>query len=82
MRATVKLFGPLADRFGADHVHVDLAHNQPTCAAILEALPAAAPALAGSITGCRLAVNHAFAPPHHTINPSDEIALIGMVSGG
>ena len=51
---------------------------------VLAALARACPAIADALPGCRLAVNHAFAdgddaPP---IQSGDEVALIGMVSGG
>jgi len=35
-----------------------------------------------SAKGCRLAVNHAFAGDDTPIRESDEVALIGLVSGG
>ncbi|MBS0192203.1 MAG: MoaD/ThiS family protein [Planctomycetes bacterium] len=34
------------------------------------------------VKGARLAVNHAFATGGEEIRPADELALIGMVSGG
>lgn len=80
MRVRVLLFGPAADAAGQGAVEVQLDADR-TCAAVLDAL-ARMRGLGPLVPSCRLAVNHEFAPPHRTIRDSDEVALIGLVSGG
>lgn len=82
MRVDVLLFGPLADAAGADRVRVDLPNDQATANGVLAALHEAHPALRSGLGGCRLAVNHAFAQGPTPIRESDEVALIGLISGG
>lgn len=74
-RLTVRLFGPLAQRAGAEAVLVEVPSEAPTCAQVLAALPA-------ELAGHRLAVNHEYASADTKISEADELALIGMVSGG
>ena len=45
-------------------------------------LTAAEPLLAGMLPACRFAVNHAFAADDRAIAEGDEVALIGLTSGG
>ena len=75
----VKIFGPQAQLAGVRTLQVEA---DPNVAAILEALAAASPALAPSLASSRLAVNHGYAAPEDTVKPEDELALIGMISGG
>jgi molybdopterin converting factor small subunit len=74
-KVTVRLFGPLARTAGNDRLEVTLPHAQPRCGDVLGALP---PYLAGH----RLAVNHEYVSHDTVLQPDDEVALIGMVSGG
>jgi len=53
-----------------------------TCHALRERLAAAFPALRPHLSSARFAINSRFAAPDQPINPADEIALIGLVSGG
>ncbi len=77
----VLLFGPEAAAVGAPHVDLDL--SLPCdCAQVRERLARAAPELAPALASARFAVNHAFADDSHTVHPGDEVALIGLVSGG
>lgn len=78
---TVKLFGPQAQLAQARQVRLDLA-EVPTVGALRAALAEAKPALAPSLAASRVAVNHAFAADSDMISADDEVALIGMVSGG
>ncbi len=55
---------------------------EPTAGRVLEALAQDAEPLAPSLASSRLAVNHEFVDSEHVIKPDDEVALIGMVSGG
>ncbi len=82
MRVSVLLFGPQATLAGTRSIEVDVATDSPTATDILTALQEAAPALTGSLTSSRLAINHEFAAHDQIVQPGDEVALIGMVSGG
>lgn len=81
MEVRVLLFGPEAAAAGCADVrlHID---GVCTCASIKRELARSVPALAGVVGSARLAVNSEFASPEQAIMPGDEIALIGMVSGG
>ncbi|MCB9846533.1 MAG: MoaD/ThiS family protein [Phycisphaeraceae bacterium] len=81
MRLRVRLFGAEARVAGADEMRVDVP-DDPTAAGVLAAIGVACPALRDSLSHSRLAVNHEFAPSHASVQPGDEIALIGLVSGG
>lgn len=80
MQVNVLLFGPQATLAGKREVAVEVA--EPTAQAVLTALSEAAEPLAASLAASRLAVNHEFVAETHPIRPGDEVALIGMVSGG
>lgn len=80
MRVRVLLFGPAADAAGADAIEVELGADR-SCAAVLGALSRSG-RLGPLVAACRLAVNHEFAPPGRTIQEGDEVALVGLVSGG
>jgi molybdopterin converting factor small subunit len=82
MRVTVKLFGGEADAVGRREVTIEIAGDTASCAELARRLVAAEPRLRGRIDRCRLAVNHEFADAARRIAPGDEVALIGMVSGG
>ena len=81
MTVRVLLFGPQAALAGASAVDVTVA-DAPTPTGLLAALSTQHPSLADSLGASRLAVNHEFADPASAIQPGDEVALIGMVSGG
>ncbi|QDT67492.1 ThiS family protein [Planctomycetes bacterium MalM25] len=82
MEVTVLLFGPQADLAGARELRLDTPRDRPTAGEVLSAIGVAAPALTGSLNVSRLAVNHEFVAADRPISPGDEVALIGMVSGG
>ncbi len=82
MRLTVKLFGPEAALVGRSEVEVELGPGQATCADLRQGLASAQPRLAAALGRCRLAVNHEFAGDEVELKPGDEVALIGLVSGG
>lgn len=82
MRVSVLLFGPQATLAGARSVDVDVHAESPTAHDVLFALKEVAPELTGSLASSRLAINHEFATAEQTIQQGDEVALIGMVSGG
>jgi molybdopterin synthase catalytic subunit len=81
MRIAVLLFGPEAAALGQNRVEVETAAS-PTAADVRELLAAGFPALRAHLPAARLAINHEFAAPDRRIAPGDEIALIGLVSGG
>ena len=82
MQVTVRLFGHEARAAGRATVSVHLADERCTCGRLREALLAAEPSLAATLPQCRLAVNHSFASDTQPIAATDEVALIGLVSGG
>ncbi len=81
MLVTVLLFGPFATVVGSSECTVEL-DNDHTCQAILRRLSDDLPALRPLLSGARIAINAKFADPHRDVLESDEVALIGMVSGG
>ena len=81
MTVEVLLFGPERAAANADRVRVTLARDC-SCAALRTGLALAVPPLAKSLAAARFAVNSAFVPDSHEIKQGDEVALIGMVSGG
>jgi MoaE-MoaD fusion protein len=81
MQVRVLLFGPESTALGRDSVTIDLPAGAD-CKALNHRLAAEYPALAPFLPASRLAVNHEFARPEQPVTPDDEIALIGLVSGG
>jgi molybdopterin converting factor small subunit len=77
----VRLFGPQAVLAGRRVVAVRVP-NPATAADVLAALGRAEPTLAESVRRSRLAVNHEFVDAADAVAAGDEVALIGMVSGG
>jgi len=82
MEMTVLLFGREADVAGRSSVALRIENAQPTCRDVREALGAAEPSLLPLLCRGRLAVNHEFVADDRVLTPDDEVALIGMVSGG
>jgi molybdopterin converting factor small subunit len=82
MLARIKLFGPMRQAVGLDELALDVKGDPPTCVELRREIRAAEPRLAGLIDGCRFAVNGRFAAEEQPLAGSDEIALIGFVSGG
>ena len=78
----VLLFGPQASLAGCASVDVQVVSGQTTAAQILEQLGTSLPTLAASLPTSRLAVNHDYADPAAPLTGDEELALIGMVSGG
>lgn len=81
MRVDVLLFGPQAAAAGARRISLDVA-PPASVAGVRGALASACPSLGASLATSRLAVNRRFAPDDAEIAAGDEIALIGLVSGG
>lgn len=81
IRVSVKLFGPQAILVGSDRVELAMP-GEATCEDLMRALADAAPALAKTLPTSRIAINHAYAENQDAVREGDEVALIGMVSGG
>ena len=82
MTVRVRLFGQEAHAVGQATVSVTLDDQPCTCAKLREALLTAEPRLATTLRHGRFAVNHVFASDAQPITATDEVALIGLVSGG
>ena len=79
----VKLFGPLADAAQTPVLHISVpAAADMNAARLMGHIADTHPALAHLLGNARLAVNCGFVTPDHPVSTSDELALIGMVSGG
>jgi molybdopterin converting factor small subunit len=81
MTVRVLLFGPEAAAAGRDSVSVE-AEPGVTCRDLLAQLGAQHAPLRPFLARARLALNSRFAAPETTIHERDEVALIGLVSGG
>jgi molybdopterin converting factor small subunit len=81
MTIRVLLFGPEAAAAGRDRVEVE-APADPTCHELRERIGAACPALRPLLPAARFAINAEFAAMDAVVRPGDEVALIGLVSGG
>lgn len=81
MHQTVLLFGPQARLAGKREVNLDLPDDADV-AAVLRALADAEPSLVPSMNVSRLAINQDFADADRRIGANDELALIGLISGG
>ncbi len=82
MTVTVRLFGAEAQAAGCDELVLQLPGDRSTCAAVREAIIQRFPKLSAATRHARLAVNYDYADDGRTVAPGDEVALIGMVSGG
>lgn len=82
MQINVLLFGPQAQLAGKRELRVHLQEEPVTAGAVIEAIRTLEPQLEPSLRTSRLAVNHEFAANEQSVAPGDEVALIGMVSGG
>lgn len=80
MRVKVKLFGPQAALAGTREVEVEV--SNATAGGVKAALASALPAIAATVGPSRMAINHEFAADADPVRETDEVALIGMVSGG
>ena len=78
----VLLFGPLASRAGTGQITLSVEGFPVSCAALRKALARSHPELAESLPLHRFAVNGRFVGDEDVVREGDEVALIGMVSGG
>jgi molybdopterin converting factor small subunit len=83
MKLDIQLFGPLADLLGQRRLHLELQEEHGMCARrVLQHIAELHPRLAPALGAFRLAVNCELAQPDDVVSATDELALIGMVSGG
>ncbi len=78
---TILLFAGLREAARAETVCVEIS---APCSAreLLRAIEQQIPALRGRVSGCRVAVDQAFADPGDPVHDAQELALIPPVSGG
>lgn len=83
MSLRIQLFGPLADAAQIREILVDApAAGALSAAQVIERIGQLEPRLRPMLASARLAVNCGFVTPEHVVRESDELALIGLVSGG
>ncbi|MEM9645042.1 MAG: MoaD/ThiS family protein [Planctomycetota bacterium] len=78
----ILLFGPQAESVGDHAVRIDGIEFPVAGRDVLQRLETQFPALGPSMAVSRLAVNHEFVDAEHLIVAGDEVALIGLISGG
>lgn len=79
---TVLVFGPQALLVGGETLTLRNITLPTTAAELLTRIGENYPALRDSVRHSHLAVNHRFAEGTEPISGAEEIALIGLVSGG
>ncbi|QQE09986.1 MoaD/ThiS family protein [Planctomycetota bacterium] len=82
MKINVHLFGPYIQVAGADTILVNISSSNIMCNDLMNAIRDQYPDLAPYVNNSRLAINHTYAQSDQLITPDEEIALIGLVSGG
>ena len=82
MEYRVLLFGPFTQAIRRNEVTVKIDGDLSTVAVLRQRLGEAEPALVPLLRGSRFAVNHEIAGEDRPVGPEDEVALIGLVSGG
>ncbi len=83
MNVTIRLFGPYAEAVKDSSVTLEMPeHRGCTAAQVMAQLARTHPSLSGMLEAAHLAVNHQVAEPEHPIRENDELAVIGLVSGG
>lgn len=78
----VLLFGLQAQRVGSDRLIFRNISSPATAAEVLSLIAQTQPDLSASLGVSRLAVNHEFATEETLIHEGDEVALVGLISGG
>lgn len=78
----ILLFGPMAQAAEADSLMLECVGGGAIVADLRRGIAASHPALAGLLGSHRFAINSQFAREDQAVTADDEIALIGMVSGG
>lgn len=78
----VLVFGPQAQSVDTERLVIAGIHFPITADALMSKIAEAYPDLAPSLGVSRIAINHAFAAPDSPIACGDEVALVGLISGG
>ncbi len=78
----VLVFGPQAQSVDAERLVLTGVSFPITPDALLIKIADAYPELASSLGVSRIAVNHSFAAPNASVEYGDEVALVGLISGG
>jgi sulfur carrier protein ThiS len=83
MKMPILLFGPHANAAQSHSIDVVLPDGrQPSAEQVKTLLAEQYPALSGMLSAALIAVNHQAVRPEHVICETDELALVGLVSGG
>jgi MoaE-MoaD fusion protein len=82
MTITIRLFGPLRSAAGRSELPIEIDSSRTTCGDLRTRLVENERELAALLPSCRFAVNHSFAAEDQEVGEGDEVALIGMTSGG
>jgi molybdopterin synthase catalytic subunit len=82
MEFRIQVFAGLADLMGGPVITVNIPANALTAEQLKQRLAEQYPGAASLLRQSFFAVNQAYAAPHDSITPEDEIALIPPVSGG
>src|SRR5699024_628615 len=82
MKLKVKLFGHQAQLTNKREIDIELNGASAHIAQVRQALGEKETALLDSLPVSRLAVNHEFSSEQKKVQVNDEIALIGLISGG
>lgn len=82
MKLTVLLFGPYAEAVNDSSVPLEIASPDCTAEEVKQRLGEQYPKLRGLLGPAMLAVNQQAVRPDHPVRETDELAIIGMVSGG
>ncbi len=78
----VLVFGPQAHTAGTDRLHIQGILFPVSAGELMTEIAATYPDLAASLGVSRIAINHEFATPDSSIAYGDEVALVGLISGG
>lgn len=78
----VLVFGSQAHSVGTDRLDIDDLQFPTTVVELMTKIATVYPAIASSLGVSRIAINHEFAAGDSEIRVGDEVALIGLISGG
>ena len=79
---TVRVFGPQAELTECRELSIAVESGPLSVRDLLLRIGEAYPELTPSLSVSRIAVNHEYLSAEQMVDPSGEIALIGLISGG
>lgn len=82
IQVTVKFFGPQAQLAGVRETVIELTGDPPSVRDVRRTIAQGFPKLVDSLPASRIAINLEFAGDDDPVRPGDEVALLGMLSGG